>query len=171
MKWWLRLFALAAMIVPLAADDKSVDFDPDTDFSKYKTFAIRAEVITARSPALNNSIVKERITSAIRKELVADGLQPDATEPDLVVNFRLGASADRDVETIRTGRLGRRRTRVVVDRDVEGTLVIDLLERESRDLVWRGIYTDEENDAARISRKLDDDVRKLFEDYPPKKND
>jgi uncharacterized protein DUF4136 len=56
-----------------------------------------------------------------------------------------------------------------VNRYTEGTLVIDLIARDGRTLVWRGVYTDDEKDAAKLAKKLSDDVKKLFEEYPPKK--
>lgn len=173
MKATLRIFIavlfVGALTQTLWADDKSVDFDEDKDFSKYESFDIRQQVINSKAPALNSSLVKDRIASAIRKELSADGLFASPTEPDLIVNYRLGAEVERDVDTFRVGRLGRRRTRVVVDKYTEGTLVIDILERESRDLVWRGIYNDKEGDFAKLARKLEEDVKKLFAEYPPKK--
>ena len=170
-----KIFLLTAVLLlllpgsSLRADDKSVDFDEDKDFSKYGSFDIRQQVINSKAPALNSSLVKDRIANAIRRELSNDGLFKDATQPDLIVNFRLGAEVERDVDTYRVGRIGRRRTRVVVDKYAEGTLVIDLRERQSGELVWRGIYDDKEGDFTKLARKLDDDVKKLFEEYPPKK--
>jgi hypothetical protein len=156
------------VISPLRADDKHIDYDEDRDFSKYESFDVRRQVINAKSPALNSSLVKDRIANAIRKELSDDGLFKDATQPDLIVNFRLGAQTEKDVETFRAGRR-LRRTRVVVDEHAEGTLVVDLVERSSGELVWRGIYEDREGDFGKLAKKLDEDVKKLFEDYPPKK--
>ena len=159
--------AMLLMIVPLRADDKSVDFDEDKDFTKYESFDVRRQVINSKAPALNSDLVKDRIANSIRRELTNDGLFKDATQPDLIVNYRLGAQQERDVDTFRTGRYGGR-TRVVVDKFAEGTLVIDIVERSSGDLVWRGIYNDKEGDFSKLAKKLDDDVRKLFEEYPPK---
>jgi hypothetical protein len=51
----------------------------------------------------------------------------------------------------------------------EGTLVVDVLRRAGRELVWRGIYRDDEGNASKISSNLPRDVEKLFEKYPLKK--
>jgi len=164
----LSTLIILLLTAPLRADDKSVDFDEDKDFTKYESFDVRRQAINSKAPALNSDLVKERIANSIRRELTNDGLFKDATQPDLIVNYRLGAQIERDVDTFRTGRFGRR-TRVVVDKYTEGTLVVDILERSSGDLVWRGIYNDKEGDFSKLARKLDDDVKKLFEEYPPKK--
>jgi hypothetical protein len=36
-------------------------------------------------------------------------------------------------------------------------------------LVWRGIYRDDEQNASKLSDRLPGDIKKLFEEYPPKK--
>jgi hypothetical protein len=50
----------------------------------------------------------------------------------------------------------------------EGTLVIDLRDPATRSLLWRGIASEEKNDATKIEGKLDDMVRKALAKYPPK---
>lgn len=164
----LLLLSCLLVVGPLRADDKHIDFDEETDFSKYESFDVRRQVITAKAPELNSSLVKDRIANAIRRELSNDGLFKDATQPELLVNFHLGAETEKEVETFRTGRR-LRRERVVVDTHAEGTLVVDLVERNSGELVWRGIYEDREGDFGKLAKKLDEDVKKLFADYPPKK--
>ena len=46
---------------------------------------------------------------------------------------------------------------------------MNLMDTEGRELVWRGVYRDDESNAGKISEKLPDDIKKLFSDYPPKK--
>ena len=165
---WIRLAVVLFSVSALLADQHSVDSDPNADFSKYHTFAIRQGNINAKRPELNSPLVRQRLEDAIREQLTNRGLQADPQRPDLIVNFRLGAASKREVQSWPAGRWGRGR-RTETYRFTEGTLVIDLLERQGRELVWRGIYTDEEKDAAKLSQKLTDDVKKLFENYPPKK--
>ncbi len=51
----------------------------------------------------------------------------------------------------------------------EGTLVIDLRDRLTRSLVWRGIASEDKSDPTKIEGKLDGMVRKSLEKYPPKR--
>ncbi|MGE0404775.1 MAG: DUF4136 domain-containing protein [Candidatus Korobacteraceae bacterium] len=157
-------FLIAGVV---AADDRQVDFDEQMDFAKFTTFSVGQGRITSNKPELSGSIVRERIEAAIRRELSAKGLREVPGQSDLVVMYGLGAANKADVQTW-VGPRGRRRA-TSVNRFTEGTLVIDLRQRSSRELVWRGIYRDDEKDAGRIARKLDEDVKKLFEKYPPKK--
>ena len=61
-----------------------------------------------------------------------------------------------------------RRT-LAVYRFTEGTLVVDMLRREGRALVWRGIYRDDEKKPAKLASNLPKNVQKLLEKYPPEK--
>jgi len=164
----LRFAIVLVWVCSLWADQHSVDSDPAADFTQFHSFAIRQGNLASRRPELSGPLVRQRIEEAIRSDLTAKGLHVDEQGPDLIVNYRLGAADRREIETTRVGRFGRG-VRQTVTKFTEGTLVIDLVQREDRTLVWRGIYTDEESDAAKLSKKLTDDIKKLFQEYPPKK--
>ena len=162
-------FALTIfLIVPmLAADDRDVDYDQQADFSKFKTFVFREGQLTAKAPELNSPLVRKKIDEAIRAQLTAKGLREVQNQGDVVVTYRFGSVQRRDVQTFPAGRLGRIRCERF--RFTEGTLVVDLITREPRDLVWRGVYRDDESNPSKISDKLPNDIKKLFANYPPKK--
>jgi hypothetical protein len=164
----LTTLTLLFVSLPLRGDQKDTDFDPQTNFLKFKTFTLRQGQIEAKSPELNSPLVKKKIEESLRTQLTAKGLTEVQNRPDLVVNFRFGAADKRQVESFPAGRWGRRR-RVETFRFTEGTLVVNLMDTEGRDLVWRGIYRDDESNPAKISNKLPDDIKKLFSDFPPKK--
>ena len=164
----LRFAIIILSVSMLYADKHSVDADKDADYSQFHSFVIRQQVINSKKPELNSPLTKQHIADAIRDQLTAKGLAAGAPQPDLIVNFRFGAADKKEVQSWPVGRWGRGRA-YEVNRFTEGTLVIDLIERDGRTLVWRGIYTDDEKDAAKLAKKLADDVKKLFEEYPPKK--
>jgi hypothetical protein len=162
----LLLSLLAAQSV--FAQKITVEFDRDTDFSKYKTFAIRNGQLSSMSPALNNELVKKRIESDIERALTAKGLELTTGRADLNVGYRFGALKKIELERYPAGWYGMG-TRVVRVPFAEGTLVIDLRDPTTRSLVWRGIASEEKSDATKIEGKLDDMVKKSFDKYPPKK--
>ena len=160
----------AALLVPAAlrADDVDIDFDPAVDFAQYKTFAWRGGNIHTNYPGLDNTLVQKRIREAITARLVAKGLRETDEKPDLGVRFRLGAQNRKDVELVPAGWYGRR-TRRVVRHYTHGTMVIDLNDASKRELVWRATCTNTANDPSKLEGKINDDVRKAFDRYPPKK--
>src|ERR1700694_4813228 len=158
------LFAFAAF-----AQRVTVEFDQAVDFTKYKTFAIRASQLNSKNAALNSELVKKRIDADITTALTAKGLTLVTQGPsDLNVRYVLGSGRRVEVESYPAGwyGLGRRVVRVPY---AEGTLVIDLRDPSTRSLVWRGIANQEQSDPNQLAGKLDDMVKKSIDKYPPKK--
>jgi hypothetical protein len=155
-------FALAAW-----AQKVNIEFDQGIDFSKYKTFAIRAGNLHSKNPALNSELVKKQIDAGIERSLAAKGLEMVTGRSDLNVRYTLGSARRVETEAYPAGWRGWG-TRIVRVPYAEGTLVIDLRDPTTRSLVWRAIATDEQRDPAKLQGKLDKMVKKSFEKYPPK---
>lgn len=146
----------------------TVEFDQAADFSKYKTFAIRAGQLNSANPALNSELVKKQIENDIESNLTARGLTKVTGRSDLNVRYTLGTRRNIETEAYPAGWYGMG-TRIVRVPYAAGTLVIDLRDPSTRSLVWRAIASDEKRDPAKLQGKLDDMVKKSFEKYPPKK--
>jgi hypothetical protein len=155
---------LAAALGALA-QKVTIEFDRAVDFSKFKTFAIRAGELNSRNPALNSELVKKQIDADIERGLSAKGLEITTGKSDLNVRYHFGSARKMELETYPAGWWG---TRVVRVPYTEGTLVLDLRDPTTRSLVWRAIASQEKSDAVKIEGKLDDMVRKSIEKYPPK---
>jgi hypothetical protein len=157
------VLAVLLLLAPgLIADSRHIEADDKTDFSAFKTFVVREGRATSRKAEINNKLLLKRIEDAIRTGLSSKGLKESQDNPDLVVTFSLSEEGQRGV----VGR-GIRNVRVV--NTSEGLLVIDMTKRDTNSLVWHGIYTDQEGDAAKLAKKLPDDAKKLMSEYPPKK--
>jgi hypothetical protein len=165
----LSLFACVLLAAsPLAAQKINVEFDQGTDFTKYKTFAIRGGQVNSKDPSLSSELTRKRIETDIENALTARGLTKNFGRADLNVRYRLGAQRKTEVERHPAGWRGLG-TRVVRVPETEGTLVLDLHDAAAKSLVWRAIASEEKSSANDISKKLDDMVRKSFDKYPPKK--
>ncbi len=169
---WKRLPVAAVLLLfaasALTAQKINVEFDQGTDFSRFKTFAIRGGQINSKDPSLNSDLTKKRIEADIESALTAKGLSKAMGKADLNVRYRLGAQRKVEVERYPAGWRGWG-TRVERIPETQGTLVLDLHDPISKSLVWRAIAAEEKSSASDISKKLDDMVRKSFDKYPPKK--
>jgi hypothetical protein len=164
----LLIFAGLLAAPRVFAQKVTVEFDQSADFSKYKTFAIRGGELNSKNPALNSELVKKRIEADIVRYLSMKGLEESPTGPsDLNIRYHFGQARKLETEAYPAGWYGLG-TRIVRVPYAEGTLVIDLRDPKTRDLVWRGIASEEKTDAAKIEGKLDDMVKKPLEKYPPK---
>jgi hypothetical protein len=161
----LLLTLLAAL--GALAQKITVEFDQAADFSKYQTFAIRDGQLNSRNPALNSELVKKRIDAGIDRFLTARGLTMVSGRSDLNVRYRFGSARKAELERYPAGWRGLG-TRIVRVPYTEGTLVIDLRDPSTHSLIWRAIAREDKSDATKIESKLDDMVKKSFQNYPPK---
>ncbi|HTE41292.1 MAG TPA: DUF4136 domain-containing protein [Steroidobacteraceae bacterium] len=159
--------ALLFLAFDLRAQEVNIEFDETTDFTQFKTFAIREGHITSRAPALNSPLTKKRLQAEIEKALTSRGLSATEGAADLDVSWEFGSARKLDTQAYPTGWHGRG-TRVVQVQKSEGTLVVDLLATSTKQLVWRGIAADSERNPQKLADKLDNLAKKSIGKYPPK---
>ena len=88
-----------------------------------------------------------------------------------MVTYRVTSKDKRETDRIPTmnrrgGYSGSKRTTRVY---TQGTLLIDMLDGKSKELVWRATCKDSQNDATKFQKRLGEDVEKAFRKFPPKK--
>jgi hypothetical protein len=181
---------LAALLLTSAlarSDDHNVDLDKSVDFSKLKSFTIRPGKIDSSRQELNNAIVLEKITDAVRTTLLSKGLTEVSDQPDVIVEFtaigvdyNIGPggvanpiNASRGDRGGSRGALGPNGTgeRGPVDFSI-GTLVVDVKAVKTTppsSLIWRGVYHAKEKNSAKLGQKFPEDAKKLLTEYPGRK--
>jgi hypothetical protein len=166
---------LSAAVLSAAADDHTVFFDEDVNFATFKTFTISGGKVESARPQLKYPAVMAAIGETIRAALTKSGLK-EITRGDLDVDFTVTAD---DYVIGPFGRVsqapmearGRRGVTIVgaaVD-FTEATLVIDMRQSTSRELVWRGVYRDSEDDALKLADAQSKNAARLLAQYPPRK--
>jgi hypothetical protein len=172
----LAIAAAAALLACAAHANVSTEFDPKADYARYRTWAwIPQEPGEEQAPAVRNPAVAELIRTAVARELPARGLVPaNGAEPDLLVAFH-GVARDR-VEVTNYGyavpvgpygMYGAPMYATDVRQYREGTLVLDLVDARTKQLVWRGVATDTVTSPSQVKHVVDGAVRDLLVHYPP----
>jgi hypothetical protein len=143
------------------------DYEAKTDFSKFKTFAFYKAGID-KAPI--SDIDKRRIIRAISKELEAKGMTKSKT-PDVLVSIFTKSKEQVDIYQNRWrpyyyGPYQRNQ----ISKYTEGTLFIDIIEKEGKKLVWQGIgsgfLTKSHNPNKRVSN-INKFVESILTKYPP----
>jgi hypothetical protein len=153
----------------LVADDRMVLFDHDVDFSKFKTFTLRAASVDSKRPEINSPITTKKLTDGISAALQARGLKEAAQSADLVVETTVKA-IDYGIGPFgRANPIGRGRggAQASTPDFTDATLIIDL--KAAGAMVWRGVYRDTENSAPKLAEALPKHAANLLKDYPPGK--
>jgi hypothetical protein len=161
----MKLTALCALLAAaalFAADYRHIDFDDKVDFATFKTFSVREGRINTTAPEVSNAFIRGSIADAIRTALAAKGLTETKAQADLIASFEIGTITGRGLDPSTE-----RGSRPQAFQYVDSTVVVDL-EAGSGNLVWRGVYRDDERNPAKFAQKLADRVKKLLGEYPPR---
>lgn len=161
-----------ALLVSAFAQKVQTDFDHQANFSQYKTYSWE-EI----KPA--NSLWDARIKSAVDAQLAAKGWTQIASGGEVALVAIKTSQTQRTLQTFYDGfggGWGWRRfggggfgDATTTEQDYKvGTLVIDLYDAKTKQLIWRGSAEDTLSDsAAKNEKNLDKGVAKMFKDFPP----
>lgn len=172
---------LGALLVSASAiaQKTTYDYEKSADFAGFKTYAHRP------GTAVGQELIDARIVAAIDAELAAKGLTKVESNPDVFVVYHMAFEKEKDISTYSSGGgygpygwgwgggwAGGTTTTQVRDILI-GTLVIDVADARKSQLAWRGIGTKEVNTTANPEKRdksINNAVKKIFKNYPPKKS-
>ncbi|APZ46281.1 hypothetical protein BW723_08215 [Polaribacter reichenbachii] len=124
------------------------DYDTKVDFNQYKTFAFYK---TGIDKADISSLDKKRVLRAIESELLAQGFTK-SENPDMLVSIFTKSRRKVNINQNNTWGYGfgwgwnpymwnGMNNNINVNEYTEGTLFIDFIDKEKKELVWQGIGT------------------------------
>ena len=184
------LVALFSLLLSACSTVKvSTDYDQSADFAALKSFNWLPESskIENESAYLNNRIMDVRLTKAIDKQLVAQGFE-FSTSPDFYVNYNITSEKKTNIRTydnysgygpswgwgVGYGHRGMSlsaHTETRIDEYQQGSLIVDVIDPESLELIWRGIGSKrlpESTDAAEMDELVAEVVKSILVKFPPK---
>jgi hypothetical protein len=166
--------AVLALVMLLAGCNPTYvdhDYDLDADFSAYETFAwLPQNTMSEGQPQATqqSSLMESRIKRIINEGLEAKGLRLDADSPDLVLVYHVGVQNITEIR--RTGYTYGMGGNVRTDHFQEGTFILDMMDSQTKKLVWRGIaegVLEENPTPQQLEKDVRDMVDKLLRKYPP----
>lgn len=179
MRGTVILLALLLWASAPAAGDFVVDRDRQQDFQSFRTFTLHGADVAIDRPEIDNPLIIERTTAAVRAALIARGLQEVAADADLRVDWSIrgqsffvnewGHAIPLFDGENRTPWQPRRSRDGGPDSFTEGTLVIDMTQISTGLLVWRGVHRERQREVARIADRLPARARKMLAQYPARK--
>lgn len=154
-----------------------VDYDAGADFRRYETFdwlSNRPNVPDrVRAVGAGDDSFAGWVYEAVSVELVEKGLQRDEVDPDLLVMHYLGEDDKIDVDA-RGYRYSRRYGgwggAIDVFEYSQGTLVLDLIDARTMDLVWRAAargVRDDESTLGESEARIGEAVKRMLASFPP----
>jgi uncharacterized protein DUF4136 len=162
----------AALLTACATIRVGADFDRGTNFQAYATYDWAShDALPTGDPRLdNNQLFDARMREAVNEQLASKGLRRSASSPDLLVHYHASVRDRIDVVRMDESRgysVGERSESYVYE---EGTLLVDVVQAQSKKLLWRGwaqtelstLLTAPETMAARLK----DVAWRMFRQFP-----
>jgi hypothetical protein len=157
------------------------DWDVNAPFEDFKTYdwipLPETPPGNAGQAVQRNDLLDKRIRAAVDDALAGKGLVPSKNTPDLLVVYHVGVQDKVQVtdwgyrySDYYWGWGGRE---IDVYNYKEGTLIIDLIDAKTKNMVWRGAGTKPLDDGNPTPEKQEKNIRNavgaIMEKYPPKR--
>ncbi len=177
----ISAIAMLAVATVAWAQDVRYNFDKAADFTKYKTY----KWVENSSGDKLDDLTKKDLEGAIETELAKKGLQKSTTAAaDLYIAYVASVSTEKQVNTFDTGYgagpgwygpygyggWGGGSSTSTTYTIYNGTVVVDMYDAGTKQLVWRGAASKELDPKAKPDKRaknMQKASEKLFKNYPP----
>lgn len=173
-----KIFLIVSVVILTSCNSINVvtDYDSKIDFKRYKTFAFYK---TGIDKAEISDLDKKRVLRALESELLAKGFMK-SDNPDVLVSFFTKSRQKVNINQFNNMGYGfgwgwnpwmfnGMNNNLNIDQYTEGTLFVDFIDKDKKELVWQGIGTgalknqNREKKEARISEF----VKEIISRFPP----
>nr|WP_295924489.1 DUF4136 domain-containing protein [uncultured Dyadobacter sp.] len=193
MKATINALALATLLALASCASVKVDQIDSAHLGSYKKYAwVKPEVNNSQLPALSGSITEENIRTAVKTEFGKKGITEDEQNPDLLLMYHIYTSQKTEnvpnapvypyygygfgprayyyhgrlIPISYAGYYNPWNTGYHQERYTDGTLMIDVIDAKSNELLWRGTMENPVNDAAGLSKQFAKEAREILGKYP-----
>jgi len=174
----LILLVLLASLTGCSSLTVNYDYDQNVEWGKYKSYAWMEKPDSPTNPTQpmpDTKLWDQRFANSVKYEMEERGIS-ESDNPDLLVIYHFGST-----EKIQVTDWGYRYSdyywgyggrQIDVYQFTEGSLVIDLIDAETKNLVWRGTGTGVVEQKQRTPEewqaRIDNIIQKIMESFPPK---
>lgn len=171
----LSLLALLIIMSSCNSVRVAADYDKNTNFDSYKTFAFFK---TGIDKAEISDLDKRRILRAIESEMLAKGFTK-SKDPDLLVSIFTKERQEVNVWNNGFGGFGYgwgwspfwgNNFNINVSTNSQGSLYIDLIDAKKKELIWQGKGSGYLTSSSKVDKKIErinTFVREIMTAYPP----
>lgn len=158
------------------------DYDPEINFDNLKTYAWIVKQTDNPNFQLN-SLLDGRVRASVDKQLQLKGLsKTDTNDADILINYLTQIDKKVNIDTFNSSfgyspyygagwrRGGSIQTHATVKEYKVGTLILDIVDRQSRKLIWRGSVAGtirEKNTPEERADAINTAVIEMLKKYPP----
>ena len=170
----LMMLALSLTVGIALALTTTTDFDSNYNFSQIKTFNVKI------GTSWGNPLAEPRVVAAVEQAIAAKGwTQAEEASADAEVILHGSTKQQQSLDTFYSGMgggwgyggwgaVGMGTATTTTYTYTEGTLLIDIFDNKSKELIFRGSGTDTlSNTTEKNQKKLTKALNKIFLNFPP----
>lgn len=180
-----RIYSLLALLVLGLSGCAVTDFDRSADFSKYRTYAWGKSEVDVSNPLYDSDLIDKRIQSAVDDEFARRGIIQTNQDPDVIVRFHTFTEEKKRMNSSMYPYSYRFypfgfypffgwayaypypwMNQPAVSEYTEGTLILDILDQDTGELVWRGSVSGNVEDTSDLRKQIDKGIRAIMKKYP-----
>ena len=159
------------------------DFDRSADFTRYKTFAWGKPEVDVENPVYDSDLINDKIRQAVEAEFAKRGIVKSHRNPDFIVRYH---TYTEEKESRTGGHPYSYRYHPFgyypfaygygypyywmsppqVREFTEGTLILDIFDNRSDELVWRGAVRGNVEDVAGLRKQIGKGIKAIMKKYP-----
>jgi len=169
-KFFSSALVVALLLVTagtLTAQDVRYNFMPRTDFSKYRTY----KWVNVGGPR-PDQIMDAQIKQSVDSQMASRGMtKTDSDKADLYIGYQSAVEQETQWDAWGSRSFGMGMGSWTSSTISVGTLVLDMYDPGTKQLVWTGRATktiDPSSNHEKNIKKLDKAIAKLLKNYPPK---
>jgi hypothetical protein len=153
------------MTVAVLGQQVSVNFNHDVDFSQFHTYAWGSNNANAIKDSILAQVAHQDINSAMQSKGFT--MVQENQNPDLLLTANGGMREQTSWNAWGMRGWGGGMGSITPEQNVEGTMIVDLFNAKSQELVWRGIAENTLNDKGSKNQEMvRKAVDKMFKQWP-----
>ena len=185
----ILIIALSLVVAGCSTMEINYDADPKANFSGLKTYdwLDEPQKPTGDPRIDDNTILRNRVHTAVDAALSARGFRKVSSDPDFLVAYHVSLDRQQSVQTLnsyygyspgwgygygasyRPGYWAGAPETYVYEYE-EGTLILDVVDPKNKELMWRGSAQDEVNFKStpeKAQAQINEAVNGMLEHFPP----
>ncbi len=164
--WSVTFLGLVVLLTGCSPISVRTDYDREVEFANYGSFKwMPVPKNTGKKTVKQNSFLDRRIRRAVTDELEALGYDVKTSgSTDALLAYHIVVENHIDVNPYGYRYWG---PRYRYRRYKEGAIIVDIVDHETKQLIWRGVASGEVGYPRGDPEQIKVAVAKIFENYPP----
>lgn len=178
------VFLISVAILSGCSGKTYVQKSPDADFSGFSTYAFLPRADSTSNPLFNNDIIDDLIEKSVINEMSKRGYVVETSAPDVMIRFHVIVE-ERQQQIVNSPSYaypgiwagyplrqpyifygGPIYNAAQIVHYEEGTLIIDVVQKSTGKMIWRGWIVGDVDNAEEFEIKIPGMVKRIFEKYP-----